>query len=74
MSLSDILAVFQLKHITSVFVARSEKCHTCMQAVNHRGRAAKSKLSGPARTTNVLLLPLSSRDNTTPKHLTGNCP
>lgn len=74
MSLSDVLAVFQLKHVISVFVARYEKCHKCMQAVNHRGKAAKSKLSGPTRITNVLLLPLSSMGNTTPKHLSGNCP
>ena len=58
MSLSDILAVFQLKHIILVFVVRYEKCHKCMQPVNHRGRAAKSKPSGPMRTTAVFLLPL----------------
>lgn len=74
MSLSDVLAVFQLRHVISVFVARYEKCHKCMQAVNHRGRAAKFKLSGPTRTTNRLLLPLSPMGNTTLKCLSGNCP
>lgn len=56
MSLSDVLAVFQLKHVILVFAARYETCHKCRRAVSPHGWVAQPRLPGPG----VLLLPLKS--------------
>lgn len=69
MSLSDVLAVLQLKHIILVFVGRYEKCHKRMQAVNHRGRAVKSKLPSLTRIINVLLMSFLAMGNAILKEL-----